>query len=388
MVDKVNFHPDSYVRLIAVMGSDLSVANAARASFMKESEALEDRDVRLIRFLARDNHESPFRHAAAKFEFLTPLRQRLRIESVLRNNRNGFVFKPDLWGLLASASLDDSYIWRLTVSLAGAIRLIRLLEQETQYFQGLAFSLQELLATRFPHSIEALTGYKTPYQHKIQPARGNGEMVNVLDKGYVRLIDWLDGEDDEERIVSLEVKAPLMVRSQWFKYRVNSEHCPQQFIAIPWEEAGTGNGDDGSDDPMYARNEASRRYVTIEPEFYIPSEWRSAPEDKKQGSGGFVDPNTSRELSEDLKHLINGSMFYYNTALRDGIAPEQGRLFLPAYAMYTVWRWTASLSSVKHFLRQRLAEDAQWEIREYAEAVYKLVTPIFPTSVQEIAKEA
>src|SRR5690625_5023675 len=110
-------------------------------------------------------------------------------------------------------------------------------------------------------------------------------MVNVLDNGYVRLIVWMDGEDDEERVISFEVKAPLMIRSQWFNYRVKSEHCPQQFLPIPWEEAGTGNGDDGTDDPLYARNEASRRYVTMEPEFYIPTAWRSAPENRKQGSG-------------------------------------------------------------------------------------------------------
>src|SRR5690606_6679737 len=114
-------------------------------------------------------------------------------------------------------------------------------------------------------------------------------------KGYVRLVDWLDGEDDGERVVSFEVKAPLMVRSQWFKYRVSSEHTPQQWIPVPWEELGAGNGDDGSDDPLYARNEASRRYVTMEPEFYVPDAWRSAPANKKQGSGAPVGGSVSDE---------------------------------------------------------------------------------------------
>src|SRR5690606_24840882 len=56
-----------------VMGSDLSVVNAARASFAKESHEFSEADERLIRFLAREGHTSPFRHAMATFEIKAPL---------------------------------------------------------------------------------------------------------------------------------------------------------------------------------------------------------------------------------------------------------------------------------------------------------------------------
>ncbi|HYF47656.1 MAG TPA: FAD-dependent thymidylate synthase, partial [Acidimicrobiales bacterium] len=74
-----------YVRLVDRMGSDLSVANAARVSFAKESAWIEDddgefvrrvlaeKDRRLIRFLARNGHTSPFRHAFATLEVKAPL---------------------------------------------------------------------------------------------------------------------------------------------------------------------------------------------------------------------------------------------------------------------------------------------------------------------------
>jgi len=55
------------------MGSDLSVVNAARASFGKEVTELGTKDARLIDFLARENHMSPFRHAFITFEFKAPL---------------------------------------------------------------------------------------------------------------------------------------------------------------------------------------------------------------------------------------------------------------------------------------------------------------------------
>src|SRR5690625_5063109 len=112
------------------MGNDLSVINAARASFMKESQylpgyKLAKPDIGLNNFLARDNHESPYRQAAARFELLTSLRQRLWIESALGNNRAGFVFKPDLFDVIGGADVDDDHKWRITGSLAGFVRLIK-----------------------------------------------------------------------------------------------------------------------------------------------------------------------------------------------------------------------------------------------------------------------
>ena len=48
------------VQLIEKMGSDLSVVNAARVSFAKRKEEFEDKDERLIKYLAEHDHWSPF----------------------------------------------------------------------------------------------------------------------------------------------------------------------------------------------------------------------------------------------------------------------------------------------------------------------------------------
>jgi thymidylate synthase (FAD) len=212
-----------YVRLVDTMGSDLSVVNAARASFAKESKELEKKDVQLIDFLIRENHMSPFRHAFATFEF----------------------------------------------------------------------------------------------------------------------------------------KAPLMVARQHWKYVVGSDHT------------------------MDSWNESSRRYVTMEPEFYIPSveEWRLAPEDKKQGSGGPIGPWIGSILTDELNRYIEQGEALYKMAMDNKVAAEQARLFLPAYGMYVVYRWTCSLQSIALFLNQRLEEAAQVEIRDYARAVLSLIQPIFPVSI-------
>jgi thymidylate synthase (FAD) len=70
--------------------------------------------------------------------------------------------------------------------------------------------------------------------------------------------------------------------------------------------------------------------------------------------------------------------------MESGIAAEQARLFLPAYSMYVVYRWSCSLQSAVLFLSQRLAEDSQVEIQEYAKAVYRLVQPLYPVSMMAL----
>ncbi len=62
-----------YVRLVDTMGSDLSVVNSARVSFNKATETLRDEDVKLIKYLAKHDHTSPFRHATMQFEIYAPL---------------------------------------------------------------------------------------------------------------------------------------------------------------------------------------------------------------------------------------------------------------------------------------------------------------------------
>lgn len=67
--------------LIDHMGSDLTVANAARVSFHKESEEFTEQDERLIKYLARYNHFTPFTHPQITLREKVPIfvaRQRFK----------------------------------------------------------------------------------------------------------------------------------------------------------------------------------------------------------------------------------------------------------------------------------------------------------------------
>ena len=61
------------VELVDTMGSDLSVVNAARVSYAKFKDQFEDRDEKLIKFLAEHNHWSPFAHASLQFRISAPV---------------------------------------------------------------------------------------------------------------------------------------------------------------------------------------------------------------------------------------------------------------------------------------------------------------------------
>jgi thymidylate synthase (FAD) len=223
--NKISVLDEGYVRLVDTLGDDLSVVNAARVSYDKEKTEFEEKDSRLLKFLLREQHTSPFRHAALTFE----------------------------------------------------------------------------------------------------------------------------------------VYAPLFVARQWWKYAVSSSHVDDQ------------NG----------WNESSRRYITEDEKFYIPlpHEWRSKPENSKQGSGEPVDIEMGQKHFQRLCEIVVEGTQAYHDAMDDGIAPEIARLFLPAYGMYVRWRWTTSLQGVLTFLDQRMPHDAQWEIQEYATAVLQLTREAFPETI-------
>lgn len=161
---------------------------------------------------------------------------------------------------------------------------------------------------------------------------------------------------------TFEVYAPLMVARQWYKHAVASTHVEDQ---LGW-------------------NESSRRYVTENEEFYIPSgsSWRSKPENSKQGSGEPITSGWGTYFSMALAKYVEEGEALYKRAMEEGIAPEQARLFLPAYGMYVRWRWTASLNSVLHFLTLRQGHGAQSEIVEYANIIGELVKEKFPVTTK------
>jgi thymidylate synthase (FAD) len=150
--------------------------------------------------------------------------------------------------------------------------------------------------------------------------------------------------------ITLRIKAPIFVRTQLFKHKVG-----------------------------FTENEISRRYVTNQPEFYMP-DWRSAPTDgAKQGSSDFIYDSIIADFDAMFDVAANKNIEIYNKLLKEGVAPEQARAILPQ-STYTEWWWTGSLSAYARVFKQRIDAHAQWEVQQYAGAIGKILEPLFPHS--------
>ena len=166
--------------------------------------------------------------------------------------------------------------------------------------------------------------------------------------------------------ITLRIKAPISIRTQFFKHK-------QGFV----------------------ENEISRRYVDNPPEFYYPQFRQRPSKGMKQGSDGLLEcveggGETSggfatHPLYEAYNHLMKKAEKVYEDLIASNVAPEQARFTLPQ-AMYTEWFWTGSLAAYARFYKQRIDNNAQWEVQQYAEAVGKIIEPHFSISWQELTK--
>jgi len=198
------------------------------------------------------------------------------------------------------------------------------------------------------------------------------ESFDESDKKLARYL-WLHGHTSPYRhsFYTFHWKAPLFVFRQAFKYQVGSTWRE-------YEANGASISVEAFDvlfdtDKGCSWNEISGRYVEWEPEFYVPQVMRANP---SHGS-----KQASVDLPADFDHAAERAAMIaecreaferYQARLARGVAKEIARTCLPQ-SIYTQAYWTVSLQGVIHFLEQRLKKDAQFEIRRYADAVFRLI---------------
>ena len=119
-------------------------------------------------------------------------------------------------------------------------------------------------------------------------------------------------------------------------------------------------------------NEVSRRYVDDEVEFYEPTEWRLAAENKKQGSSDETVPFSVASTYQWTKQT-------YENLLSAGVAPEMARMVLPQ-SMYTEWYWSGTLFAFARVCNLRCKPDAQVETQMVADQIDVLAKELFPNS--------
>ncbi len=207
--------------------------------------------------------------------------------------------------------------------------------------------------------------------------------VKVLDgQGWVGLIDHLGSETtivNAARVSFGKLKSTMEERDvALLKYLIENRHtsplehlvftfsihCPL-FIRGQWHRHRT-----------WSYNEISRRYTEIDLEFYTPGKLRKQAETNRQASVDSPDFDDATYLEMIRKQNVD-SLALYNKLLDGGVCREQARGVLPQNMMVTFWG-TVDLNNLLHFLSLRDSDHAQWEIRQYAQAIKTLIKPIIP----------
>ncbi len=177
-----------------------------------------------------------------------------------------------------------------------------------------------------------------------------GKIKQKMDDRDVGLLNYLIENRHtsplEHIVFTFSIHCPLFIRGQWHRHRT------------------------------WSYNEISRRYTEIDMEFYTPEHLRRQAATNRQAS--VADPAFEDEsLRAMIRKQNEDSLKLYNDLLDAGVCREQARGVLPQNMMVTFWG-TVDLSNLLHFLELRDSKHAQWEIREYAQAIKKLIKPVVP----------
>jgi thymidylate synthase (FAD) len=207
----------------------------------------------------------------------------------------------------------------------------------------------------------------------------------VLDKGFVRLVDYLGGDERvvqaarvsygagtktyredaglidyllrnrhtspfEQVVLTFHVKLPIFVARQWIRHRT-------------------------------ARlNEISGRYSVMKDDFYVPASEDVAlqSEDNRQGRAAqALDAARAEQVQAALARGQKTAYADYTELVDSGLARELARINLPL-SLYTEWYWQIDLHNLFHFLELRLDAHAQKEIRLYAEVLFDIAKKVAP----------
>ncbi len=220
-----------------------------------------------------------------------------------------------------------------------------------------------------------------------------GKRVEVLDKGWIELQDVMGddlaivnaarvsfmgeskGDEKDKKLLfyllnhhhtspfeqvefKFRVRAPVVTWWQWVRHRT-------------WNF-----------------NAQSGRYVAFEEnDFYTPTVWRKQSPSNKQASLGELAMEEGQPLTDALLKLYADGYALYERAIAMGVAREQARVFLPGFSVYYTWVCKVDAHNLMHFLRLRMAEDAQYEVRVYAQAIYEhFFKPALPWTCEAFEK--
>ncbi|MBT3591091.1 MAG: FAD-dependent thymidylate synthase [Candidatus Marinimicrobia bacterium] len=201
------------------------------------------------------------------------------------------------------------------------------------------------------------------------------DAIKCLDKGFVRLVDSMGGDDAIVQAARVSYGQGTSKVSQdrgLIRYLMRHRHttpfemvefkfhCKMPiFVARQWVRHRTAN-----------INEYSLRYSEARDEFYMPEpehiQFQSAL--NKQGRSGEVPVELKQKVFDYFKKNSERSFALYQELNEAGVARELARSLLPVN-IYTEWYWKNDLHNLLHFIGLRSDGHAQYEIRVFSDAM-------------------
>ena len=219
------------------------------------------------------------------------------------------------------------------------------------------------------------------------------EEYPVLDKGFVRLVDYLGGDEriaQAARVSYGEGTKTYRENRGLIDYLLRNEHTSpfEQvnftfhlkmpiFIARQWIRHRTARV-----------NEISGRYSVMKDEFYVPDGKNIAAqsESNKQGREEQPVPEAMQKAVRTMLERDQRALYAsYEELLDQGVARELARINLPL-SLYTEFYWQMDLHNLFHFLNLRTHPHAQLEIRSYALVILGIVEKVCPLACESFKK--
>jgi thymidylate synthase (FAD) len=147
------------------------------------------------------------------------------------------------------------------------------------------------------------------------------------------------------------IKAPIFIQRQWIRHR-------------------TANV-----------NEISGRYSVLEDEYYFPQKIYDQGKMNKQMSGNEIKDQDTKLLYYTYLGNCRSQYDIYKKLIDRGVSREMARIGLPLN-MYTEFYWCIDLHNLMNFVRLRSADNAQFEIKEYSDAIKNIVAELCPNTMK------
>ena len=226
------------------------------------------------------------------------------------------------------------------------------------------------------------------------------EAIPVLDHGFIRVVDYMGNDTSIVQAARVSYgKGTKKVNTDagLIKYLMRHWHstpfemCEIKyhvklpiFIARQWIRHRTANV-----------NEYSARYSILDKEFYLPQQEHLAAQSQinRQGRGDTLKGEQAKQVLDLLKKDAEQTYNNYEKMLNErydgrivdenkvGLARELARMNLTLNT-YTQWYWKTDLLNLMNFLRLRVDDHAQYEIRAYADAMLDTLKKWVPTTYE------